>query len=237
MIPYVISEAHPDYKRPSLDQDFGVVKEEEMNSYFLQKICDFILERTDINDLKCEYDIENFFDNYFNEYFMLNSPWEAVVFRNGEWENMTPSNEEIWAHIQLLKLEEEKDQDHEKEGKMEEEINLADYEKETLTKLKDFFTELLHVTLTPETIEDFTNMNQYEQFIFLFNAVTPKKYSENKELFHKFLNISIKIIQKDIEDISAKLENEHNDELSEQLQQLMTVYSNAILVKQTYNIS
>ncbi len=35
MIPYVISEAHPDYKRPSLDQDFGVVKEEEMDTYFL----------------------------------------------------------------------------------------------------------------------------------------------------------------------------------------------------------
>ena len=30
MIPYVISEAHPDYKTPYLDQDFGVVKEEEI---------------------------------------------------------------------------------------------------------------------------------------------------------------------------------------------------------------
>jgi len=239
MIPYVISEAHPDYKRPSLDQDFGLVKEEEMDTYFLQKICDFILERIDINDLKCEYDIENFFENFYDEYFMSNSPWEAVIFRNGEWENMTPSFDKIWEHIKLLKLDEEKVQYHETEEKFEEdeEINLTETDKEILVKLNDFFKELLNeMPLTPELIENFKNMNQYQQFTFLFNNVTPKKYSENKELFHKFLNISIKLMKKDIENISEKLESKHDDELSEQLEQLLYVLSNAILVKQTFNI-
>lgn len=44
MIPYIILEAHPDYKRsllnktPWVSQDFGVVKEEEIQTYFLDKI-------------------------------------------------------------------------------------------------------------------------------------------------------------------------------------------------------
>ena len=240
MIPYVISEANPDYKRPYLCQDFGVVKEEEMATYFLQKICEFILDRIDIESLKCCHDIENFFENFYDEYFMMNSPWEAVIFRNGEWENMTPSSEEIWGHIQLLKLDKEKVQDNETtEEKFEkdEEINLTESDNEILAKLNDFFTELLNeMTTTPEIIENFKNMNQYQKFSFLFNNVTPKKYSENKELFHKFLNISIKLMKKDIENISEKLESKHDDELSEQLEQLLYVLSNAMLVKETFNI-
>ena len=111
MIPYVISEAHPDYKTPSLEQEFGLVNEEEIQTCFLDRICNFILDRTDEDDIKCQYDVEKFFDNFYDEYYMRNSPWEAVVFINGEWENMTPSNEKIWEHIQLLKLQEKEEQE------------------------------------------------------------------------------------------------------------------------------
>ena len=115
MIPYVISVAHPDYKRPYLSQDFGVIKEEEIDTYFLDEVSEFILERTDKNNLKCEHDIETFFYSYFDEYYMGNSPWGAIVFRNGEWEYVTPSYEKIWEHIQLLKLQEKEDMEKEEE--------------------------------------------------------------------------------------------------------------------------
>jgi len=107
MIPYVISEAYPDHKRPSLFQDFGVVKEGKMQAYFLDKVCEFILERTDIDSLKCCQNIESFFYNYYDEDYMDNVPWQAVVFINGEWENMTPSIDSIWEYIQILKMQEE----------------------------------------------------------------------------------------------------------------------------------
>lgn len=236
MIPYVISEAHPDYKRPWLHEDFGVVKEEELETYFLDKICYFILDSVSIETLKCQDDIARFFDCYYDEYFMSNSPWRAVVFRNGKWENMTPSSDKIWEHIQLIKLQEEGDkEEEEEEDENEEEFNLTEDDKEILTKLKVCFEQSLS-ELSLETIDTLKHMDPYQQFMFLFNNVTPKKYSENKELFHKFLDVCIKLMQKDVRDITQKLEIDHDEKLSEQLHQLMAVYSNAVLVKQTFNI-
>ena len=133
MIPYVISEAHPDYKRPWVFHDFGVVEEEEMQTFFLDKICSFILERVDIDSLEYQYDVVNFFDTYFCEHYMGNFPWEAMVFIDGEWESMTPSNKQIWKHIQHIKSqgkeeenEKEKEEDEEKESE-----NETDYGEET----------------------------------------------------------------------------------------------------------
>jgi hypothetical protein len=231
----VFSSVRTGRKRPYLHQDFGLVKEDETQTYFLDKISEFISDIIDYETLKSVEDMDNFFDNYCDDCYMENSPWDVMIFRNGEWENMTPSFDKIWEHIQLLKLEEKKEEKYEEEK--EEIINLTETDKEILAKLNDFFKELLNeMPLTPEIIENFKNMNQYQQFTFLFNNVTPKKYSENKELFHKFLNISIKLMKKDIENISEKLESKHDDELSEQLEQLLYVLSNAILVKQTFNI-
>lgn len=258
MIPYVISVAHPDYKRPYLNQDFGVVKEEEIDTYFLHKVCEFILDRSGDDDLNLQ-SINDFFDNYFEEYFMMNAPWSAIVFRNGEWENVTPSYEKIWQHIQLLKLQENEDKKEEvqkqkkqkeqnkkqkkqnkKQKKQEqdeeqEKLNLTEDDKETLKELTYFFGKMsTGLSLSSYAIEKFEKMNQYQQLTFLFNNITPEKFSENKEPFYKFINISIKIVQKDIEDITKKLKINHDDKLSEHLQQLMVVYSNAILFKQLF---
>jgi hypothetical protein len=138
MRPYVISEAHPDYKRPWVFQDFGVVEEEEMQTYFLDKICNFILERVDIDSLEYHSDVVNFFDTYFCEHYMGNFPWEAMVFIDGEWESMTPSNKQIWKHIQHIKSQEkeeekEEDEDTEDETEYGEE---TEYESEEEEKIK-----------------------------------------------------------------------------------------------------
>lgn len=106
MIPYVISEAHPDYKRPYLSQGFGVVNENEMETYFLDKVSNFVLERIGDKDISLQ-DINDVFDNYFEDCFMMNEPWSAMVFRNGKWENIRPSNDKILGHIKLILLEKE----------------------------------------------------------------------------------------------------------------------------------
>jgi len=107
MIPYVISEAHPDYKRPFVSQEFGVVKEEEIDTFFLKKICDFVLEHADIHYLNCCNDVEDFFETYYSEFYMGNSPWDARVFKNGEWDHVIILNETIWEQIQLMKLDDD----------------------------------------------------------------------------------------------------------------------------------
>lgn len=251
MIPYVISEACPDYKRPWLSQDFGVVKEEEIQSYFLDKICNFILDRICIDSLECEDDIVSFFESYYDEYYMGNSPWDAMVFINGEWENITPSNEKIWEHIQLIKLQEQEDmekeeqegkQPEEKEEEKEEELNeddiLDEKDKLILTNVKVFFEKMLEENpLTPEQILNLQQMNQIQQLSSLFNMyLTNENYKGNEYLFKDFLNVCLKLLQKDIELTTKKMENEESDELSIRLQRALEVYSSTFLIKQTFDI-
>jgi len=231
MIPYVISEAHPDYKRPHMLQDFGVVIEEEIQLYFLDKVCEFILERTNIDTLKCCQSIENFFYNYYDENYMDNVPWQAMIFRNGEWENMTPSIESIWEYIQQLKLQvyseeivSEEDPEHI--------LNLDEDEKETMRQLKEYFKQL--VDDDPLAYNAFQEMNQIDQLTFLFSKITPEKYESNKKMFHNFVNLCVKMIEKDIKIITSKLEIEHSEILSEQLKQVMIVYSNALQIKSEF---
>jgi hypothetical protein len=248
MIPYVISEAHPDYKRPWLSQDFGVVKEEETQTYFLDKICEFILDRIYIDSLECQDDIESFFDSYYDEYYMSNSPWDTMVFINGEWENMTPSNEKIWEHIQLLKLQEKEDEEEkqqqkevpekEEEQQKEEHDILDENDKLILTNIKVYFEKMLEEKpLTSEQIQNLQQMNQIQQLTSLFTIyMTDESYTKNENLFKEFLNLCLKFLQKDIELITKKMETEESNELSKQLEHALEVYSNTLLVKQTFNI-
>jgi hypothetical protein len=238
MIPYVISEAHPDNKRPCICQDFGVVQEDELQEYFLDKVSVFILERTDVDSLKCCQNIENFFYHYYDEDYMDNVPWQAVVFINGKWQNMTPSIESIWDYIQMLKMQAEKEECQEGEEAYQDEfldedqLNLDEDEKSTMTKLKEYFEKLVEDDSLIR--KAFQEMNQIEQLTFLFSKITPEKYQAKKKMFHDFINLCIKMIQKDIQLITSKLETDHNEILSEQLKQIMIVYSNALQIKSAF---
>ena len=66
---------------------------------------------------------------------MDNSPWEAMVFINGDWQNDTPCVEKIWEYIQLLKNQEKLDKkkedqeyeiEKEKEKKKIKNMNIID---------------------------------------------------------------------------------------------------------------
>lgn len=238
MIPFVILEAHPDYKRPSIEHDFGVVREEEIDSYFLDRVCNFILDRTNEDYFKCEYDIQKFFDTFFDESYMANSPWEALIFINGEWENKTPSNEKIWEHIQLLKLQEIEDKEEQDKFKQIQEDELETDDKIILTKMRNFFEKMLEENpLPPSQIESLQKMNEIQQLSSLFDIyMTPDNFSKHKDLFFLFLNLLVKFIQKEIEEITKKMEKEDSEELSKQLNYILEIYSNTLLIKQTFNI-
>lgn len=104
-IPYVISIAHPDYKRPYVQEIFGAVDEQSIESFFLQRVVDFILN----DDMKYEstQDIKRFWTDYYNESYMDNRPWTARIYKDGAWKDATPTNEQIIRSVQERYKEEE----------------------------------------------------------------------------------------------------------------------------------
>ena len=102
-VPYVISEAHPDYKRPYLRQEFGTIEEDRIDIFFIEEVSEFILEREYINTINEVDDIKLFWRYYYDEYFMDNIPWEAKIFTHGKWKSVAPANEMIFQHIMAIK--------------------------------------------------------------------------------------------------------------------------------------
>jgi len=101
-VPFVLIEAHPDNKRPFASHEFGSVNEHEMDEFFLQSICDFILDRKDINDFKTVEDVSKFWLDFYSKSYMNMCPWSAYVFINGEWRDVTPDNNLLFQYIEKL---------------------------------------------------------------------------------------------------------------------------------------
>jgi len=124
---------------------------------------------------------------------MTNAHWSAMVFRNGEWENVTPCNDKILGHIKLILAQEEEDREKEDEKQKNEEINeddiLDENDKLTLTNIKVFFKKMLEEKpLTHEQLENLQQMNQIQQLSSLFNIyLTNENYKENEHLLKDFL--------------------------------------------------
>ncbi len=96
LIPYVIISAHPDYKRPYILPQFGMISEDKLKDYLLEQLVEFVYERIDIENLKNVDDIDNFWKHFYDDCYMDNSPWEATAIIDGIWENVSPSNEELF---------------------------------------------------------------------------------------------------------------------------------------------
>lgn len=97
MIPFVISVAYPHYKRPRVQQEFGVIEEINLQTHLLHKICRFIFKFN--NSIQCRKDVDSFFEDYYTECYIDNPPWDVSAFVNGKWINMVPSNDSIWTHM------------------------------------------------------------------------------------------------------------------------------------------
>lgn len=98
-IPYVISEAHPDWKRPYIDNRYGVIEEDKMDDFFLEEVINFILERYVIKQFQSVEDITDFFEHFYTDNYMENSPWKAYTFMDGEWIDATPDDDEIFEYM------------------------------------------------------------------------------------------------------------------------------------------
>jgi hypothetical protein len=94
LIPYVILEAHPDWKRPYVLPEFGMIQEDKLKEHLLEKLVEFVYDRIDIENLNNIHDITNFWEHYYDDYYMDNSPWEATAIIDGIWDNVTPSYED-----------------------------------------------------------------------------------------------------------------------------------------------
>lgn len=97
-IPYVITVAYPHDEAPFVDCTYGKAQtEEELSEILLKEVATFISEQND--EIETDYELEKFWEKYYNECYMDNEPWEARAFINGEWKNVTPDDKDI---VELL---------------------------------------------------------------------------------------------------------------------------------------
>lgn len=243
-IPYVISEAYPDYKRPCLHQQFGSIDENLKDTFFVEKVAEFIYERTDANnDIKSVDDIHHFWETYYDDAYMDNTPWDAKVFINNNWKTVIITELEIFECINRIKLGEIKINDFEcdKEEQIEDildniEWNLTDEEHEIQEKMREYMDSELETS----DLELMSEMNQTEQTIYVLNKcminISSEKYKSNRELFHTFLNIILKYTEKDISIITEEMENNHSEELSLKLKTFMNIYGSLLEYRTIFNV-
>jgi hypothetical protein len=108
-IPYVIVEAHPDKKRPYSSTIYGLVDELNLHSTILEHLIDFAYDHIIVEKLKSGEDIEQFWERFYEVNYMDMSPWTATAFINGEWKDMSISNEELFEGLIKRYKEEEKE--------------------------------------------------------------------------------------------------------------------------------
>lgn len=240
-IPFIISEACPDYKRPCVIQHFGTCYKSEITDYFIHKAAEFIFERSDndaINDLE---GIQDFWKQYYSEYYIDNPPWEANAFIDNKWVNIMPTDEEILERIKILILWEtedvERDCDKQAELSCEEEkdenlYQLSNEDKLVIDKMKEYFEkEGLQVSESEDTNQQV--ISTLNKFILNTNI---EKFNEKKELLNNFINTMTRCIEKDIEKITSDLEVIHNEENSQRLKQIMVLYGSLLEYKNNYNL-
>jgi hypothetical protein len=243
-VPFIISEAYPDYKRPCLNQMFGACFKHEIPSYFINKAAEFILERSDLDAVNNIEGIKDFWSQFYDEYYMDNHPWEANIFIDGKWVNVTPTDDEILERIQKLKQWEEEDverdcnrqselsEEEEKEEKEEKAYQLSDEDKLVIDKMREYFEkEGLQVSDSEDkTQQVISSLNQ-----FILNT-TIEKYNENEELFNNFIKTITRCLEKDIQKITSDLEIIYNEENSQKLANLMNLYGILIEYKSNFKI-
>jgi hypothetical protein len=215
-IPYIISEAHPDCKRSYLHQDFGVVDKNMVDKYFIEKLSIFICDNYNEENIHSVEDIENFFNNYYNEFCMNNEVWKAMIFVDNEWKCVNPSNNDVFEYIKSMKIKEE---DYEELF-----IRMEEYIKPELDKCELKLME---------------TMNYFEQVVFILNkcisTINLNKLKKNKELFYGFTNAILKLIEEEISNVTEELKKTNNEKGSLKLNYLMNMYKSVLDYKNILN--
>lgn len=99
VIPYVILEAHPDYKRPYVKPVYGMVQKSKLIDTLLENLVDFVYDKIDIDNLTDVKDVDNFWREFYNDTYMSNPPWEATAIINEEWTDISFSSFELFSRL------------------------------------------------------------------------------------------------------------------------------------------
>ena len=99
LIPFVILESHPDYKRPYVIPFYGMIEESKLKDTLLEKLVDFVYDRIDMDNLSGVEDVDKFWREFYSDCYMDNPPWEATAIINGEWKDVQPSNDELFVSL------------------------------------------------------------------------------------------------------------------------------------------
>ncbi len=201
MIPYVISIAHPCYKRPELSQNFGSIPEEELENFLLTNVSEFILDRLPLEDINYVKDITYIWRDYYSEYYMGNEPYSVMIFKDNEWQNVTPSDEEIFEYIK----------NNENELKNGDIIN-------TIIDMDDYINENIMDAMSLDDETYFNSLNDYDKILYVLEQTINKVIlSKNNHLISSFINHINMLITKQNEEINELREEAEKTDNLEQL--------------------
>ena len=216
MIPYVISIAHPCYKRPELDQSFGNIPEKELENFLLTSVSEFILDRLPLEDINYIKDITQFWDDYYSEYYMGNEPYSIMIFKNNEWQNVTPSDDEIFEYIK----------NNENELKNGDIIN-------TIIDMEDYINENIMDAMSPIDESYYNLLNDYDKILYVLEKTINKVISsKDNHLISLFINHINMLIEEKNEEINELREEAEKTDNLEQLNKAINLVAMLVNYKE-----
>jgi hypothetical protein len=86
-VPYIVCTAHPDYKRPYVSVSQKQTTRETLIDDLTEAYFKALVDELYYSEELSQANLDKFFDNYYREYYMDNSPLEICYFMDGEWHN------------------------------------------------------------------------------------------------------------------------------------------------------
>lgn len=95
LIPYIIIEARSSTYLPSISYIKGFMEEYRVKNYLFKLLIQFIQEQTSFANIDTIEKVNKFWNYFYSGVCMKNKPWEAFIIKNGIWESIIFTNEEI----------------------------------------------------------------------------------------------------------------------------------------------
>ena len=95
LIPYIIIEARSTSYLPSISYIKGFMEEYRVKNYLFKLLIQFIQEQTSFANIDTIEKVNKFWNYFYSGVCMKNKPWEAFIIKNGIWESINFTNEEI----------------------------------------------------------------------------------------------------------------------------------------------
>lgn len=243
LLPCVIMEANPDWKRPYVSSDFNTVNEDDIVPFFLSRICEFILDRMNIGQITSEVDIHSFFEEYYDECYMDNPVWKGMVFRDGEWHDATPSFESIWEQIQQEKayttdnhsdndsiLDDDTSNNHTSDAQTP--LQTMSDVNHIMGLMKQCFEESLKERQS--SLDQMSSMDNTDQIMCMLSqlsTITSQQFNKHNDVCEQFLSICVRLVEAEINMLSQQLHEHHDDATMKRLQDIIGIKTALVTYK------